>query len=868
MKTTSIKKQTFKVFIICSLITLFLSSSIFIYGMFSVRSNSINIGRDIGKSAAENSSEALKTQAKSMLLRSVNERSARIDMIFRHLGAEINMLAEEMTEITSHKERYIGRSIEEPKRENKDKLAVQLHLAPGLDLDDPKLKEDIALASNIGDWLKRVYSESDMVVATYVASASGFTIMADKRSDKKYNGGESFPVRVDFRKRPWYVDAVKRNGLLYTDIYIDVYTSNRSITCAAPYYNGRGEIAGVVGGGMFLSHINTIVLSTKIGASGYGFILKKDGRVLFSPKAFGDLKVAAVNEKSLFDAEEESLRMVANNMADGEVGVVEAEVDGEPCYVAYAPLRAMNASFGVVMEQAEITAAAVSNEDVIEKSTSNFIQYLDSSIYTTFIAVLFVTIVVLIIVYFVGDYLAKRLVRPMLVLNEGVKEIADGNLDKKLDVSSVEEIGLVAKSFNHMTDELKEQMETLKKVTRDKERISTELSVATNIQESMLPNKFPAFPDIKEFDVYASMHAAKQVGGDFYDFYMVDNRHLMVTVADVSGKGVPAALFMVVSKTILQNYALAINGRISLPELISHVNDRLVTNNDAMMFVTAFVGLLDLDTGQFTYVNAGHNPPLIYRKSNDEYSYLKVHRNFVLAGVSGISFMGQEIKLNSGDKLYLYTDGVTEALSDTDELFGEARLIETLNREDIRKASVKETQEKVKEALQAHVKTREQSDDITQLTLVYNGRGSEQMAMQDVKTLTVPAALGELTKVQDFVEENVELLSASSAELMQTLLSVEEIFVNIASYAYGDKEGDATILLKILDPKGIEITFIDKGVYYDPLKKIDPDITAKAEDRAIGGLGIFLVKKNMDELEYKYEDGKNQFTMRKYFKES
>ncbi|MBO6178612.1 MAG: SpoIIE family protein phosphatase [Selenomonadaceae bacterium] len=866
MKKTSIKKQTFNILIACSLITLILASVIFVYGMYTIRSNSLDISEDIGKSAAENSGEALKTQAKSMLLRSVNERSARIDMIFQHLGAEINMLAEEMTEITSHPERYLGKSVEEPKKENAGKLVTQLRYAPNVNADDPSLQKQIASAANIGGWLKKIYNENDMLVSTYVASASGFTITADKRSEMKFKEGANFPTRMDFRKRPWYKDTVKFNGLLFSDIYTDALTPNRAITCATPYYNAKGEIAGVVGAGMFLSHINTIVLSTKIGVSGYGFIIKKDGRVLFSPKAFGDLKVAASDEKSLFEAKDESLRMVAKHMVDGEVGVTEAVVDGSPCYIAYAPLRTMKASFGVVMEQAEITASAAANEEVIKESTSNFILSLNHSIYITFIAAIFVMIIIIIIVSLVSDYLANRLVHPMLVLNDGVKEIADGNLDKKLAVSSVEEIDLVAQSFNLMTDELKEQMENLKTATKEKERISTELSVATNIQESMLPNKFPAFPDIDEFDIYASMHAAKQVGGDFYDFYMVDSRHLMITIADVSGKGVPAALFMVVSKTVLQNYALAINGRISLPELISHVNDRLVTNNDAMMFVTAFVGLVDLDTGLFTYVNAGHNPPLIYRKKDDEYSYLKVKRNFVLAGMDELSFVGQEIKLDPGDKLYLYTDGVTEALSPTDELFGEERLIETLNREDVKKSSVKETQEKVKEALQAHVKTREQSDDITQLTLVYNGKGSDQMAMQEVKSLTVPAELDELTKVQDFVEEIIESLSASSAELMQTLLSVEEIFVNIASYAYQGEKGNATVKVKTLEPKGIEITFVDKGAYYDPLKRADPDVTAKAEDREIGGLGIFLVKKNMDELEYEYEDGENRFTMRKYFK--
>ena len=867
LKKSSIKKQALSLIISCSLMTLLLTAGVSVYGIMAIRQSAVNIGEEIGGSAAKESSVTLHEEAKAMLLRHMNERSSQIDMTFSNLGVKVRMISEQMTEMLKHKERYLPRTIEEPKKENAGKLSTQLHLAPGLNENDEKIAEEIGLTANISDWLTRIYMSSDMVVATYVASQNGFTVMVDARSDKKFLPGENAPARVDFRQRPWYEEAVKKNALLYTEPYLDAYSDNRAITCAMPYYDANGKIAGVVGAGMFLSNINTIVLSTKVGSTGYGFIMKNDGRVLFSPKSKGTLQITANNAATLLESSDENLRNIAKKMSEGEVGIAEVVVDDTPCYLAYGPLRALNASFGIVMEKDEISASAVANEELIEKSTQNFLTTLNHSMYSIFLGILVITFFLLIAVSFIGNYLAERFARPIKILNEGVREIASGNLNKKLEISTKNEIEELAASFNFMTDELKTHIDNLTRVTAERQRITTELSVATNIQESMLPNFFPAFPDRKEFDIYASMHAAKEVGGDFYDFYMIDKRHLMITIADVSGKGVPAALFMVISKTILQNYSLAVKGKISLTELVAKANDQLEKNNDAMMFVTAFVGMLNLETGEFKFVNAGHNPPLIYRAKEDKYSYLKTERNFVLGGMNNLNFKGQSINFEPGDKIFLYTDGVTEALSEEEELFGEERLLKTLNSAGVKNEGVKETLVKVKEALTSHVKKAEQSDDITMMSVIYNGMGNNEMERSNVKTLELSATLENLQVVQDFVEETIAPLKVSAGENMQIALSVEEIFVNIVNYAYGEDGGDAIVEVALLDntKKGVEITFKDKGTPYDPLKKVDPDINAPIEDRGIGGLGIFLVKKNMDELEYKYESNENIFIMRKFF---
>ena len=230
----------------------------------------------------------------------------------------------------------------------------------------------------------------------------------------------------------------------------------------------------------------------------------------------------------------------------------------------------------------------------------------------------------------------------------------------------------------------------------------------------MLPCIFPAFPDRDEIDIYATMTPAKEVGGDFYDFFMVDERHLAIVMADVSGKGVPAALFMVIGKTLIKDHTQL--GR-DLGEVFTEVNNILCESNDNGMFITAFEGVLDLVTGEFRYVNAGHEMPFIYRKDG-KYEAFKIRPGFVLAGMENIKYKEQKIQLNVGDKIFQYTDGVTEATDINDCLYGMDRLNSILNEKCIN-ADPQETLKFVKSDIDTFVGNREQFDDITMLCLEY-----------------------------------------------------------------------------------------------------------------------------------------------------
>ena len=337
----------------------------------------------------------------------------------------------------------------------------------------------------------------------------------------------------------------------------------------------------------------------------------------------------------------------------------------------------------------------------------------------TWLIILTLIIVILVICYF-----RYTLTKPLQKLagsaqtfvarreETGSKEPAQTAISD-LTIKSNDEIRDLYDSIRQMETDINQYIQNITAVTAEKERIGAELNIATQIQSSMLPCIFPPFPNREEFDIYASMTPAKEVGGDFYDFFMVDDRHIAIVMADVSGKGVPAALFMVIGKTLIKDHT---QPGMDLGDVFSKVNNLLCESNSEDMFITAFEGVLDLVTGEFRYVNAGHEMPFI-RKKNERFEAYKIRPGFVLAGMEGMRYKSGSMMLEPGDMIFQYTDGVTEATNAQNELFGMDRLQTALN-------SVKENDTHailtaVKNGIDTFVGDAPQFDDITMLCLDY-----------------------------------------------------------------------------------------------------------------------------------------------------
>ncbi len=333
----------------------------------------------------------------------------------------------------------------------------------------------------------------------------------------------------------------------------------------------------------------------------------------------------------------------------------------------------------------------------------------------TYIGKILVVMIALMILVIIGQsiYLHRVFLRPVTKITEEASRFSHENdLPEKglsVTVRNNDEIGILASSIDHMEERIIKYVDDLTKVTAEKERISTELDLAAKIQASMLPSIFPPFPDRTGFDIYASMDPAKEVGGDFYDFFLVDDDHLCLVMADVSGKGVPAALFMMASKIILANYAKL--GK-TPAEILTAANATICSSNREDMFVTVWLGILEISTGRLTAANAGHEYPII-KKANGEFELLKDKHGFVIGGMSGMRYKEYEFTLEKGGTLFLYTDGVAEATNAENQLFGTDRMLSALNSEP--EADPKKLLENMKKSVEEFVGDAPQFDDLTML---------------------------------------------------------------------------------------------------------------------------------------------------------
>ncbi len=401
--------------------------------------------------------------------------------------------------------------------------------------------------------------------------------------------------------------------------------------------------------------------------------------------------------------------------------------------------------------------------------------------------------------------------------------------------------------------------------------VQAEMSTANALQKAMLPDLLPEVVDTAEYDLFASMNPAREVGGDFYDYFPLDDHTLAFLIADVSDKGMGAALFMAVSKAMIKMRAQA-GG--SPAEVIRDVDARLGKDNDLGMFVTVWLGYLDLATGHVVACNAGHDFPAMYLKSDERskdggYFVEEMPHGPAVGLLPGMEFPEIEFDMEPGDRIFLYTDGVNEAQGSSGEQFGIERLLSVLDEN--KEKSAKEVCKHVKEAVDAFVGNDPQFDDMTMMALTF--RGFRQRENIVTEKLLVEATEDSLDEINDFLGEKLEEMGADPNARFQIELAVEEAFVNIASYAYEDpdeetKKGDLFGKVEvergiIEDPPEIIISFRDGGRAFNPLETKKVDLSGQMFMEKEGGFGIHMVKETMDEVTYERRDNANVLTMRK-----
>lgn len=468
----------------------------------------------------------------------------------------------------------------------------------------------------------------------------------------------------------------------------------------------------------------------------------------------------------------------------------------------------------------------------------------------------------------VAYVLVNRISRPLNQLADYTHSLASHDFAAGLVIpaeiealphKSKDEIGKLAESFINMERTLQRYLKDLEETTATKERIESELKIAHDIQMSMVPKTFPPFPDRTEVDIYATLVPAREVGGDFYDFFFIDDHRLCFAIGDVSGKGVPASLFMALTKTMFR----ATGGRqnATAETIISRLNGEICRDNESCMFVTVFCGVLDVRSGQVEYSNAGHNLP--YVLSNGVVTAVPKTGGMALGVTESVDFHAGRLLLKPGDRLVLYTDGVTEAMDKDDQLFSESRMEETL--QGVNGQSSEEVIKRVVKDVHHFSAGAPQSDDITLLVLGYTG---PKEAHERSLFALLRNDLAELQRLNQLVSDFAEHHGLPSELVFRLTLVLEEIITNVISYGYEDEmEHEISVRLSWEDPD-MKIEVEDDGRPFNPLEAPPPDMVKPLAERPVGGLGIHLVREMMDKLEYRRENDKNLLVLKTRVRET
>ncbi|MDP8298545.1 MAG: SpoIIE family protein phosphatase [Candidatus Tantalella remota] len=642
-----------------------------------------------------------------------------------------------------------------------------------------------------------------------------------------------------YPKWGWYKTPKKLDRPVWSEPYYDTGGGETlMVTYSVPFYRetaGKKKFTGIVTADLSLAWLEKMVSSLKIGKTGYGFLVSKKGMLITHPDKSLVMKNSVLkmpSKKNMY------LFEVGDEMVNGEIGFVPTKdaATGKRIWIAYAPVPATDWSLAAVFPKGELM------EDL---HNLNRIVLLIGSLGLFFLTA---------VIYLFSNSITK----PLKLLASRTRDIAKGNMDFDLPISdSKDEVGSLARALRYMKTELKDYISRLTKTTQEKEKIQSELKIARRIQLGTLPRVIPPFTGRDEFEICATMRAAKEVGGDFYDFYFIDDKHLAFTIGDVSGKGVPAAIYVAIAKTYIQSIAKVVK---EPEEILTRVNKALAHDNIAAMFVTVFFGILNIETGEMRYSNAGHNLPMIIRNGKDP-EFFEKPSGCVLGAFEDAPMGEGKTQFHPGDTLYMYTDGVTEAMNINKEEFTDERLKErlTIHKDD----SIKKMVEGTFAAVEAFARGAEQADDITILILRYFGKEGPGKHAGKSEEYQIKNEIPQIRVLANFMEEFGKKNGIPDDLMNDVNLSLEELIHNTISYGYEDGSLHFIDVRIRLKDKELLLEIVDDAKAFNPLETPKPDVNKPLEDRTVGGLGIFIVRNIMDKVEYKRKKDKNILILKK-----
>ena len=636
----------------------------------------------------------------------------------------------------------------------------------------------------------------------------------------------------------WYLMPTLLDRPCWTEPYMDFDVSTNSYEMVTSYCqaikDNKGRKIGVINTSLSLSWLSQTISGVKPYPNSYSIMIGRGGTYFVHPDT------TKITRQTIFtqtlEQPDTAMTALGHAMQRGEQGIKRMSINGDDCYVFYKPLGKTGCSMAIVCPEDDI----FSGFDRLRR------------------AVMSMVILGLFLMLFIFIRIITRELSPLRRLALEAETIASGQFDAQLpELHRTDEIGQLSNSFADMQQSLVRYMGELQDTTAQKASIERDLHIASGIQMGMLPKNFPTYPDRDDVQLFASLVPAKEVGGDLFDFYF-HNEKLFFCIGDVSGKGVPASLVMAVTRSIFRT----VSARETEPHrIMTTMNQAMAEMNQTNMFVTLFVGVLDLPTGHLLYSNAGHDAPLLIAEGVET---LPCDSNIPVGVLPSWSYTRQEAQISTGTTIFLFTDGLTEAMNADKEQFRQER-VDAVAAQALEQRSYEPRQliAQMTQAVHQFVGDAEQSDDLTMMAIQYIKKQNDP----DIhKTLVLSNDIQQVPRLNDFVQEVCADVHAPAPLAMQLQLAVEEAVVNVINYAYPpDTTGDVNIETIASDTQ-IQFIISDSGTPFDPTQQPDADTSLSAQQRPIGGLGIFLVRQIMDTVAYRHDGTHNILTLTKTLK--
>ncbi|MDR2489944.1 MAG: SpoIIE family protein phosphatase [Spirochaetaceae bacterium] len=716
------KKLTTKIMLPDIAASIIFAGAFIALGIFTVKKiqNTVYVNSNaLGVIAAQFSQDVLEKQKNESLYQITAHSARKIDEKTALQENYTKALAAALTNIYSQKTNYVPRRLPVlTKGDMPEANRPFISAAPGVQLKT--IQPEAYMAANAEYMLNQAYTIMPDLIGAAAATETGIVIAVDKT--------RSPVIEYDPRIYDWYTGAKATGGLYWSRIYVDIRGRGLTINCAVPFYETEGGtkiLRGVVTSGVVLSSFASILSGIEeiIGESNEFFILDDTGQLIWNsegPTASIDSS-GTILASNYLSSPDSDLASVARSMVHKESGHVKIAYKNEITYIAYHPLEKLNWSIAVVFKNTGIMQVMDNLEQQILRVAFDTEERTRRDINILIIVVIAALVLFLALRCLFGWIISSNILKRIKALGAHFDEISGGNIGKAAPLTAgEEEIQRLADAFNMMTNRIHEYIYNLEAITAEKERLFAELDLAAHMQEQMLSHKFPPFEGHEYlFDIYGEMHPAKEVAGDFYDFFYIDDDHFAFIIADVSGKGIPAALFMIITKTSLKNM---LQSGYSIERAVEKVNLQTCENNEAGMFITSWIGILELSSGRLEFVNAGHNPPLL-SLDKKPFVYVISKPDIVIGAVRETKYTRREIYIKSGDILFLYTDGITEAFDIHKNMFGNERLKKVMR--NIPPTDLKSIFRHIKEYLDAWTGGAEQADDITMLAIQLCAAGTQ-----------------------------------------------------------------------------------------------------------------------------------------------